>query len=66
VFVVEAVGSGTVSRALICKGRLRHLERISAAGHAFTVLQVDELRHLSFAGFRLLRLSESRLAPKHS
>lgn len=38
VFVVELIGNGKSSRALVKKGRLRYLERLSAAGHVFTVL----------------------------
>lgn len=38
VYVVEFIGSGRSSRALIKKGTLRYLERLSAAGHALTVL----------------------------
>ncbi|MBI3725966.1 hypothetical protein HY251_18720, partial [bacterium] len=38
VFVVELIGNGKSSRALVRKGRLRFLERIGAAGHVFTVL----------------------------
>lgn len=36
-FVVEFIGNGTSSRAVIHKGHLRHAERTSAAGHVFTV-----------------------------
>jgi hypothetical protein len=38
VFVVEFIGGGISSRALIRKGRLRVVERVGAAGHVFTVL----------------------------
>ena len=38
VYVVEFVGNGRSSRALIRKGRLGFVERIGAAGHVFTVL----------------------------
>ncbi len=38
VYVVELIGNGKSSRALIRKGRLRCLERIGPAGHAFTIL----------------------------
>ncbi|HZE96631.1 MAG TPA: hypothetical protein VE981_06380 [Planctomycetota bacterium] len=38
VFVVEFIGGGISSRALIRKGRLRFVERIGSAGHVFTVL----------------------------
>ena len=40
-FVVEFIGGGISSRALIRKGRLRFLERIGAAGHVFTILDED-------------------------
>ncbi|MGQ9592320.1 MAG: hypothetical protein ACUVYA_18740, partial [Planctomycetota bacterium] len=39
-WVVEFVGGGVASRALILKGRLGYLERLGSAGHVFTV--VDE------------------------
>ncbi len=38
VFVIEFIGGGLSSRAVIHKGRLQLRERISAAGHAFTIL----------------------------
>ena len=38
VYVVEFIGNGTSSRALIRKGQLHYLERIGTAGHVFTVL----------------------------
>ena len=38
VYVVEFIGNGRSSRALIRKGRLRYLERLSSAGHVFSVL----------------------------
>ncbi|MBT3220988.1 MAG: hypothetical protein HN348_18035, partial [Proteobacteria bacterium] len=38
VFVVEFIGNGRSSRAVIRKGGLRCLERIGAAGHVFVVL----------------------------
>jgi hypothetical protein len=38
VYVVELIGNGKSSRALIRKGRLSYLERPSVAGHVFTVL----------------------------
>ncbi|MCD4825088.1 MAG: hypothetical protein K8S55_10800 [Phycisphaerae bacterium] len=38
VYVVEFIGNGKSSRALIRKGRLRFLERTGAAGQVFTVL----------------------------
>ncbi|MHC5036352.1 MAG: hypothetical protein ACYTHM_03490, partial [Planctomycetota bacterium] len=48
VFVVEFIGGGRSSRALIRKGRLRILERVGAAGHVFTILD-EENRVLSDA-----------------
>jgi hypothetical protein len=45
-YVVELIGNGKSSRALVQKGRLGVLEEVTPAGHAFTVL--DE------AGRRLL------------
>lgn len=41
VYVVEFIGGGISSRALVRKGRLRFVERVGAAGHAFTVLDED-------------------------
>ncbi len=38
VYVVDFIGNGKSSRAVIHKGRVRALERSSAAGHIFTVL----------------------------
>ncbi len=37
-YVVELIGNGKSSRALVQKGRLNVLQEITAAGHAFTVL----------------------------
>lgn len=36
-FVVELIGGGKSSRALVRKGALHHVERVGAAGHAFTI-----------------------------
>ncbi len=36
-YVVELIGNGVSSRALIRKGRLRQLERPTSGGHAFTL-----------------------------
>jgi len=41
VYVVELVAGGLASRAVIHKGRLRHVERVGAAGHVFRVLDDD-------------------------
>lgn len=41
-FVVELIGNGISSRALIRKGELRFVERVGAAGHVFTVLDEDD------------------------
>ncbi len=38
VYVIDFIGNGTSSRALIRKGKLRYLVRTSTAGHVFTVL----------------------------
>ena len=37
-YVVELIGGGKSSRALIRKGELRYLERLGAAGHVLTIL----------------------------
>jgi hypothetical protein len=44
VYIVELIGNGRSSRALIAKGRLHFLEDITPAGHRFTV--IDEQRKL--------------------
>ncbi|MBP8800556.1 MAG: hypothetical protein KBI41_03400 [Kiritimatiellae bacterium] len=41
VYVVELIGNGKSSRALVQKGRLDVLQEVTAAGHAFTVF--DEI-----------------------
>ena len=41
VYVVEFVGNGLASRAVIHKGRLRLVERVGAAGHVFRVLDEE-------------------------
>jgi hypothetical protein len=41
IFVIEFIGGGISSRALIRKGRLRFLERVGAAGHVFTILDEE-------------------------
>lgn len=43
-YVVELVGAGKSSRALIRKGGLRYVERLGAAGHVFTILDEDNQR----------------------
>ena len=43
-YVVELIGNGRSSRALIAKGRLHFLEDITPAGHRFTV--IDEQRKI--------------------
>lgn len=44
-YVIELIGGGKSSRALIRKGELRYVERLGAAGHVLTVLD-DEGRVL--------------------
>ena len=41
VYVVDFIGNGKSSRALIRKGKLHYLMRIGTAGHVFTVLDED-------------------------
>jgi hypothetical protein len=48
VYIVEFIGNGKSSRALIRKGRLHYLERTSTAGHVFTVLD-ESLRKVDNA-----------------
>ena len=43
IYVVEFIGGGISSRALIRKGRLRFLERVGSAGHVFTILDEDRV-----------------------
>jgi hypothetical protein len=38
VYVIDFIGSGKSSRAVVRKGRLRHLVRTTVGGHMFTVL----------------------------
>lgn len=38
IYVIDFIGSGKSSRAVLRKGRLRFIERAGAAGHVFTVL----------------------------
>ncbi len=44
-YVVEFIGNGTSSRAVIRKGRLQYLARLGAAGHVFKVFD-ESGRHL--------------------
>lgn len=37
-YVVDLIGNGTSSRAVVHKGRLRHVMRVGAAGHVITIL----------------------------
>ncbi|MEK7470009.1 MAG: hypothetical protein AAB074_21790 [Planctomycetota bacterium] len=41
VYIVEFIGGGISSRALVRKGRMRFLERAGSAGHVFTVVNED-------------------------
>jgi hypothetical protein len=43
-FVIELIGGGKSSRALVRKGSLRYVERLGAAGHAFTVFDEEGQR----------------------
>ena len=52
VFVIEFIGNGRSSRALVRKGRLRYLENVTAAGHRFVVLD-DANRKLDEASLWL-------------
>jgi hypothetical protein len=44
VYVVDFIGNGQSSRAVIRKGQLRHLVRTTTAGHVFTVLDEQNRR----------------------
>jgi hypothetical protein len=37
-YVIDLIGNGMSSRAVVHKGRLRHLARVGAAGHVVTIL----------------------------
>ncbi|PRQ04207.1 hypothetical protein ENSA5_09910 [Enhygromyxa salina] len=41
-YVIELIGGGKSSRALVRKGGLRFVERLSAAGHVLTILNEDD------------------------
>ncbi|WP_181234576.1 hypothetical protein, partial [Enhygromyxa salina] len=41
-YVIELIGGGKSSRALLRKGGLRYVERLSAAGHVLTILDEDD------------------------
>lgn len=57
VFVIEFIGNGAASRAVVRKGGLRLAERIGAAGHVFRVLDERGVHHkdarLHFEGRQL-------------
>lgn len=61
VFVVELIGGGRSSRALLRKGALRFTERLGAAGHVFTILDAEG-RHLPDAS---LWLGGREYLPRH-
>ncbi len=52
VFVVEFIGNGISSRAVLRKGRLQYTERVGAAGHVFHVLD-EHGRPVDDASIRL-------------
>lgn len=64
-YVVELIGNGKSSRALVHKGRFRVLQEITAAGHAFTVLDESNRRlpdaRAWFAGREFLPDAKGRL-----
>lgn len=51
VFVVELIGNGKSSRALVQKGRLDTLQEVTSAGHAFTVLDETGQRVMDASGW---------------
>ena len=66
VYVIDLIGNGKSSRALIHKGQLRHVVRPTAAGYAFTVL--DEQNQPSVGrphldGGQVLRAGSQRRNP---
>ena len=42
VYVIEMIGNGKSSRALVRKGCLRYVQRLGAAGHVITILDEDD------------------------
>ncbi|MAB89974.1 MAG: hypothetical protein CMJ90_11005 [Planctomycetes bacterium] len=52
VYVVDFIGNGIASRAVIVKGRLRYQHRVGAAGHVFRVLD-ESGEHLKDASIVL-------------
>lgn len=48
IYIIEFIGNGRSSRALIRKGQLKYVERIGAAGHVFRILN-DKNEHLTDA-----------------
>jgi hypothetical protein len=50
-YVVELIGNGKSSRALVQKGRLGVLQAVTAAGHAFTVLDEGGRRVAGASGW---------------
>ncbi|MCY2927218.1 MAG: hypothetical protein NT031_17655 [Planctomycetota bacterium] len=60
-YVVELIGNGKSSRALIRKGRLHHLVATSTAGHVFTVL--DEANNKAPAASLWMAGHEYKPAP---
>jgi len=51
VYVVELIGNGKSSRALVQKGRLDVLQEVTAAGHAFTVFDESGRRLTDATGW---------------
>jgi hypothetical protein len=51
VYVVELIGNGKSSRALVQKGRFDVLQEVTAAGHAFTVLDETGRRVTDASGW---------------
>ncbi|HNX33654.1 MAG TPA: hypothetical protein PKM57_03440 [Kiritimatiellia bacterium] len=51
VYVVELIGNGKSSRALVQKGRLNVVQEVTAAGHAFTVLDENGKRVTDASGW---------------
>jgi hypothetical protein len=52
VYVVDFIGNGLSSRAVIRKGVLRHIERYTSAGHLFTIFD-EESREVTNASLWL-------------
>jgi hypothetical protein len=42
VFIIEFIGNGITSRAVIRKGGLSHLDKVTLTGHVITLINEDK------------------------